>query len=91
MTQQDSAEPTTKAWCVYVLQCADGTFYTGITNDMARRLDAHNRGIAARYTRVRLPVIVRYQEAQPDRSKASKREAAIKRLSRAQKLALIQK
>lgn len=72
-----------------MVECADGTLYTGITNDVARRIDAHNRGTAARYTRARLPVVLRYQEPQPDRSHASKREAAIKRLSRAEKNALV--
>ncbi len=78
-----------KAWCVYVLECADGSLYTGITNDMLRRLDAHNRGIASRYTRARLPVTLRYTESQSDRSVASKREAAIKRMSRADKQTLL--
>lgn len=78
-----------KHWCVYIVECADGTLYTGITNDLAKRLDAHNRGVAARYTRVRLPVQLRYQEMQVDRSAASKREAAVKRLSRSAKDLLI--
>jgi predicted GIY-YIG superfamily endonuclease len=78
-----------KAWCVYILECADGSLYTGITNDMARRLDAHNRGTASRYTRARLPVALRYTEPQADRGVASKREAAIKRLPRADKETLL--
>lgn len=78
-----------KAWCVYIVECADGSLYTGITNDMPRRIDAHNRGTASRYTRARLPVTLRYTETQDDRSAASKREAAIKRMSRDQKDGLI--
>lgn len=78
-----------KQWCLYIVECADGTLYTGITNDLEKRLDAHNRGTASRYTRVRRPVQLRYQEVQTDRSTASKREAAVKRLSRAAKELLI--
>lgn len=78
-----------KQWCLYIVECADGTLYTGITNDLPKRLDAHNRGTASRYTRVRRPVHLRYQEPQTDRSSASKREAAVKRLSRVAKDLLI--
>lgn len=78
-----------KLWCLYILECADGSLYTGITNDLEKRLSAHNRGVAARYTRARLPVTLRYQEPHADRSAASKREAAVKRLSRAHKTVLI--
>ena len=76
-------------WFVYILRCSDGTLYTGIAVDLKRRLDAHRRGIAAKYTRCRLPVKLAYQEQQPDRSNALKREAALRRLGRAGKLALI--
>ncbi len=75
---------------VYVLQCADGTLYTGWTTDLERRLRAHNDGQGARYTRGRRPVRLAYQEEQPTRSAAQKREAAIRRLSRASKLKLIE-
>jgi len=75
---------------VYILQCADGTLYTGWTMDLERRLQAHNRGQGARYTRARRPVRLVYQEEQPTRSAAQKREAAIRRLSRADKLRLIE-
>lgn len=74
---------------VYMLQCRDGTLYTGITTDVARRAAVHNSGKGAKYTRSRLPVTVVYQEPQPDKSAALKRELAIKRLTRAQKLQLI--
>lgn len=77
------------AWFVYVLRCADDTLYTGITTDVGRRVKQHNAGKGAKYTRCRLPVEVLYQEGQEDRSRASKREIAIKKLSRAQKLAMI--
>lgn len=73
----------------YILECADGTFYTGWTTDPERRLEQHNKGVAARYTRSRLPVKMVYLEPQPDRITAMKRERAIKRLSRERKKKLI--
>ena len=76
------------SWFVYLLRCADGTLYTGITTDPGRRLAEHNAGVGARYTRARLPVALIHQESAADRSTASRREAAIKRLPRAAKLAL---
>jgi len=76
-------------WFCYLLQCADGTLYTGITNDLDRRLAAHNAGKASKYTRGRLPVALLYTEPHPDRAAASRREIEIKRLPRTQKLALI--
>lgn len=76
-------------WCVYILQCADGTLYTGSAADLSRRLQAHRQGRGAKYTRSRLPVSVVYSEAASDRSCAQRREAAIKALNRAQKLRLI--
>lgn len=75
---------------VYILRCADGTLYTGCTNDLSRRLAAHNAGKGAKYTRSRRPVELVYREEVPDKSAALRREAAIKRLSRQEKLALIQ-
>ena len=77
------------SWFCYLLRCADDTLYCGITNDLAKRLAAHNDGTGAKYTRVRLPVVLVYQENCADRSAASKRELAIKKLSREKKLALI--
>lgn len=77
-------------WHVYMLRCGDGTLYTGVTVDLAKRLDAHQRGVAAKYTRARRPVILVYQESQPDHSSALKREAMLRRLGRAGKLALIE-
>jgi putative endonuclease len=77
-------------WYVYMLACADGTLYTGITIDLARRIAEHNGegGPGARYTRSRRPVMLVYSEAASNRSDASQREAAIKQLDRARKLAL---
>lgn len=73
---------------VYLLRCRDGSLYTGITNDLHRRLALHETGRASAYTRSRRPVTLAYHESLPDRSAALKREAAIRRLSRAAKLAL---
>lgn len=78
------------AWTVYILRCGDGTLYTGVTNDLPRRLEAHRSGRGAKYTRSRPPVTLAYREAAADRSAALRREAAIKRLTRRQKLALIE-
>ena len=76
-------------WFVYILQCADGSLYTGITTDLERRLEQHNAGTASRYTRSRLPVTLKYQEVPMTKSKALKQELAIKALSRKAKEALI--
>jgi putative endonuclease len=76
------------SWHCYLLECADGTLYTGITNDLEKRVAAHNNGTASKYTRSRLPVRLVYTETHPDRSAASRREAEVKKLSRAAKLAL---
>ena len=74
---------------VYILECADGTFYTGWTTDIEARVNTHNSGSGAKYTRGRRPVSLVYYEELPDRSAALKREAAIKRLPRNKKLELI--
>ena len=83
------AAPREKRYWVYILRCADGTLYTGITNDVPRRLAAHNSGRGAKYTRGRGPVELVYREELADRSAALRREAAIKRLSRPEKLTLV--
>lgn len=75
-------------WAVYILKCADGTLYTGISNDVTKRVNVHNTGKGAKYTRVRLPVKLAYSEASTNRSTASKREAEIKKLPRNEKLKL---
>lgn len=77
-----------KQWVVYILECGDGTLYTGITDDMERRLRLHAQGKGAKYTRGRGPLTLRYREQCPDHSTALKREAQIKRLARKEKLAL---
>ena len=77
-------------WVCYLLRCADDTFYCGITNDMEKRLAAHNAGEGAKYTRGRIPVSVVYRESCADKSAALKREIQIKRLSRGAKQALLQ-
>jgi len=84
------AEAVGAAWTVYILRCGDGSLYTGITNNLPKRLLAHAAGRASRYTRSRLPVETVYKEAQPSRSVALQREAAIKRLNRRQKDRLIE-
>ena len=77
-----------KVWTVYILECGDGTLYTGITDDLERRLKAHSEGKGAKYTRGRGPLILRYREELPDKGAALKREYAIKQLSKAEKVAL---
>ncbi|MFC1653884.1 GIY-YIG nuclease family protein [Patescibacteria group bacterium] len=76
-------------WSVYVLECVDTTFYTGITNDVPKRIKAHNLKKGAKYTRGKTPVKLVYSEQLPTRSDALKREHEIKKLSRDQKLSLI--
>jgi len=77
-------------WHVYILECADGTLYTGVTTDLGRRLTEHNDSIAgAKYTRARRPVTMKYAEEHISRSSATKREAELKKLSRAKKLDLL--
>jgi len=66
----------------YIVECADGTYYTGWTVDPERRVAVHNKGRGARYTRMRLPVKLVYVEVQPDRTTAMKRERAIKKMTR---------
>lgn len=75
---------------IYILECSDGTLYTGYTNDLNKRLATHNEGKGAKYTKSRLPVKRVYEEVYDTKSDALKREYAIKQLSRFQKLKLIQ-
>lgn len=77
-------------WVVYLLRCADDTLYTGITTDIEARLKKHNAGVGAKYTRSRLPVVCAWQEQATSESNARKREAEIKKLTRIEKLHLIQ-
>lgn len=76
-------------WICYLLQCADNTLYCGITNDLDKRLAAHNAGEGAKYTRGRTPLRLVYAEPCADKSAALKRERQIKRLPRSEKLALL--
>lgn len=78
-----------KQWYVYILRCRDHTLYTGITDDVTRRLEQHNSGKGAKYTRGRGPVELIYQETLPTKGDALRRELAIKAMTRAQKLELI--
>ncbi len=84
---RSTVEP--RACCCYIVQCADGSFYTGWAIDAEKRLKVHNAGRGARYTRARRPVQLVYVEVQPDRITAMRRERAIKHLTRAQKQKLI--
>ena len=77
-----------KTWYLYILECRDGTLYTGITDDIPRRMEQHNSGKGAKYTRGRGPVQLRYQEECGSRSDASKREYEIHHMTRQEKLAL---
>jgi len=76
-------------WHVYIVRCRDGTLYTGVTNDLPRRIRAHDSGTASRYTSSRRPVRLVYCERSRGRSAAQRREARIKRLGRQEKLLLI--
>ncbi len=74
----------------YILECADGTYYTGWTTDPDRRLKQHNKGIGAKYTSMRLPVKLVYLEQLSNRTDAMKREIAIKKMRRVQKSKLVE-
>ena len=76
-------------WQVYILECGDGSLYTGIALNLDERITTHNQGNGAKYTRGRLPVRLVYAESAPDRTTAARREWAIKKLPRADKLLLI--
>lgn len=80
------------SYFVYILECNDGTLYTGITKDISKRLDEHNtKEKGAKYTKARRPVKLLYEEPSENRSSASKREYEIKKFSRLKKLELINK
>lgn len=78
-----------ETWSAYIVQCADGSYYTGVTNELPQRIATHNAGKGAKYTRSRLPVELVYHESLPNKSAALKRELAIKALSRTAKETLI--
>lgn len=89
--QKLRAKRSNPPWFVYMLRCRDGSLYTGITTDVSRRSKQHNAGTASKYTRSRLPARLVYQEAHEDQSLALKREAAIKAMTRREKLTLVRK
>ena len=76
-------------WFVYILQCSDGSYYVGHTEDLKSRIEAHNRGVGAIYTASRTPVVLKYNESYPIKESAVKREVQLKNWSRAKKQALI--
>lgn len=85
-------KPGTKArWTVYIVRCADGSLYTGVTRDITRRIDEHNSNgrLAARYTRARRPVVLVYRETVRTRSSACRREYRIKQMTRSGKEELL--
>ena len=87
----DSRDGIGKMHYVYLLKCSDGTLYCGWTTDLEKRLEAHNAGTGAKYTRSRRPVEMVYHEAFEEKTDALRREWAVKRMSRKQKLGLIEK
>jgi putative endonuclease len=76
-------------WVVYIVECADRSLYTGMTNDLDQRMAAHRTGKGAKYTKHRGPLILRYTETLDSKGTALRREAAIKALDRSAKLSLI--
>ena len=78
-----------KPWLLYILKCSDNSFYTGITNDITRRLKMHSNGKASRYTRTRRPIELLYQESCKSRTQAMVRECAVKAFSRKEKEKLV--
>jgi len=78
-----------ETWHVYILRCGDGTLYTGVAKDLAKRVEAHQNGNGAKYTRGRLPVKLVYRERRRPKGRALRREAEIKRWSKERKEALV--
>lgn len=92
MREKEKARPRKgrkEKWFLYILKCADSSLYTGITKDLERRFKSHSEGRAARYTRTRRPLEMVYEETCRSRTEALTRECAVKALSKAKKLALI--
>jgi len=85
----NAAEAPAAVWSLYILECCDGSFYTGVTPDVERRLRKHQEGTASRYTRTRRPIVLVYQEECGTRSQSLARECAVKSLSRQRKEELI--
>jgi putative endonuclease len=86
----NSRPPRKPGWTVYLLRCGDGSLYAGITTDLERRLAQHRSGKGAAYTRSHLPIALAWSEPADSESAAKRREAAIKRLNRKEKIALIE-
>ena len=80
-----------KQWLLYILECKDGTLYTGITDNLQRRLDAHKSGKGAKYTKGRAPLTLRYTEQCGNHSQALRREIEIKKLTRQERIALFRR
>ena len=76
-------------WHIYIIECSDGSLYTGVTNNLDKRITAHNAGRGAKYTKSRRPVHLRYSETARDRKQASQREHVIKSLQKSAKISLI--
>lgn len=93
MVKASDAKPAARKpvprWTLYILHCGDGSLYTGITNDLEKRLAAHRAGKGAKYTRGRGPLVLLHTESFRDKSRALKREIAVKSLPRLAKLALV--
>lgn len=88
-SRDDSVAAAEQLWFVYIIECSDSSFYTGITNDLERRQQQHNDGTASRYTRSRRPVVLRYQETCTSRSEALIRECSLRLLTRKEKEQLV--
>jgi putative endonuclease len=78
-----------EAWVVYILHCKDNTLYTGITNNIEKRLNAHNQGLAAKYTRARLPVVLLVVSNPMSKTEAMRLEIRIKKLAKGEKIAAL--
>lgn len=87
--EETEADASREHWFLYILECSDGTLYTGITKDLERRLEQHNAGKASRYTRVRRPVNLVYNELCSTRTAALVRECEVKEMTRQKKFSLI--
>ena len=90
MTLAELAKKKQQSWFVYNQLCSDSTLYTGITNNINKRVEDHKKGIGAKYTKGRSPLSLIWQEKHPNKSSASKREYEIKSLTKKQKLILSQ-
>jgi putative endonuclease len=87
--KESRVEASREEWALYILECGDGTLYTGITKDLERRIAQHNAGRASRYTRVRRPVRLMYHERCGTRTAALVRECEVKEMTRKAKFSLI--